>query len=145
MLTSKQRAMRRGKANTMDPVFIVGKGEIDETITFEFNPLWQVSALDAANIRVANANADAVYLDRSVVSPEETRERLAADPDSGYAGIDVEDLPEVPEDDVDASFGGAASPGGGESDIDYDTPETGRTDERDTKAKTRTRTTRHDE
>ena len=31
MLTSKQRAILRGKANTMDPVFIVGKGEIDET------------------------------------------------------------------------------------------------------------------
>lgn len=80
-------------------------GEIDETIAFEFNSNWQISALDAANIRIANANADAVYLDRSVVSPEETRERLAADPDSGYAGIDVEDLPEVPEVDQQATFG----------------------------------------
>ena len=32
MLTSKQRAILRSKANTMDPVFIVGKGEIDETM-----------------------------------------------------------------------------------------------------------------
>ena len=32
MLTSKQRAILRGKAHTMDPVFIVGKGEIDETM-----------------------------------------------------------------------------------------------------------------
>ena len=32
MLTSKQRAILRGKANTMDPVYIVGKGEIDETM-----------------------------------------------------------------------------------------------------------------
>ena len=32
MLTSKQRAILRGKSNTMDPVFIVGKGEIDETM-----------------------------------------------------------------------------------------------------------------
>lgn len=95
-------------------------GEIDETITFEFNPLWQVSALDAANIRVANANADAVYLDRSVVSPEETRERLAADPDSGYAGIDVEDLPEVVESEDPAMFGDNpddVAPGGEDPDL----------------------------
>lgn len=94
-------------------------GEIDETITFEFNPLWQVSALDAATIRVNNANADAVYLDRSVVSPEETRERLAADPDSGYAGIDVEDLPEVVESEDPAMFGddpNDVTPGGEPSD-----------------------------
>lgn len=32
MLTSKQRAALRGAANTMDPVFQVGKGEIDETM-----------------------------------------------------------------------------------------------------------------
>lgn len=79
-------------------------GEIDPTITFEFNPLWQVSAMDAATIRLNNANADAVYLDRSVVSPEETRDRLAKDPDSGYSGIDVDDLPEVAEP-VDNGFG----------------------------------------
>ena len=32
MLTRKQRAILRGKANTMAPGFIVGKGEIDETM-----------------------------------------------------------------------------------------------------------------
>jgi len=32
MLTSKQRAILRGKANTMDPVYIIGKGEIDEDV-----------------------------------------------------------------------------------------------------------------
>ena len=32
MLTSKQRAALRAAANTMDPVFQVGKGEIDETL-----------------------------------------------------------------------------------------------------------------
>ncbi len=31
-MTSKQRAILRGKANTMDPVFQIGKGEIDETL-----------------------------------------------------------------------------------------------------------------
>lgn len=32
MLTSKQRATLRAQANTMDPVFQVGKGDIDETL-----------------------------------------------------------------------------------------------------------------
>jgi RNA-binding protein len=32
MLTSKQRAILRGKANTMEPVFQIGKGEIDEAV-----------------------------------------------------------------------------------------------------------------
>lgn len=32
MLISKQRAVLRAQANTLDPVFQVGKGEIDETL-----------------------------------------------------------------------------------------------------------------
>ena len=31
-LTSKQRAALRSAANTIDPVFQIGKGEIDETL-----------------------------------------------------------------------------------------------------------------
>ena len=34
-LTSKQRAALRGAANTMDPVYQIGKGEIDETLIQE--------------------------------------------------------------------------------------------------------------
>lgn len=72
-------------------------GEIDETITFEFNPLWQTSALEESQIRLNNANADTAYLDRSVVSQEEVRDKLSKDPESGYSGIDPGDTPELPE------------------------------------------------
>ena len=33
MLTSKQRAALRAAANPLEPVFQIGKGEIDETLT----------------------------------------------------------------------------------------------------------------
>ena len=50
MLTSKQRAILRGKANTMDPVFIVGKGEIDETMIQGVKDCLDVRAL--SNLKV---------------------------------------------------------------------------------------------
>lgn len=80
-------------------------GEIDETISFEFNPLWQTSELDKATIRNTNATSDAAMIDRGVLSQQEVRERLANDPDSGYAGIDAEDVPDVPEVDETAGLG----------------------------------------
>lgn len=86
-------------------------GEIDETITFEFNPLWQTTALDESTIRVNNANADAAYLDRSVISQEEVREKLAKDPESGYAGIDTSDVPEMVEEPIDTTFRVDETPG----------------------------------
>lgn len=80
-------------------------GEIDETITFEFNPLWQTSALEESQIRLNNANADTAYLDRSVVSQEEVRDKLSKDAESGYAGIDPGDTPELPEPEpIDTTF-----------------------------------------
>lgn len=72
-------------------------GEIDETITFEFNSLWQTSSKEISEIRASNANADATYIDRGVLSQEEVRRKLASDPDSGYAGIDVSEVPDMPE------------------------------------------------
>lgn len=83
-------------------------GEIDETIDWGFNPLWQTSAKEKSEIRVANANASAALIDRGVLSPEEVRESLANDPDSGFSGIDVTDVPEVPEEDPMAGFGGGS-------------------------------------
>lgn len=37
MLTGKQRAILRSKANTLEPVFQIGKGEIDDTLVQAVN------------------------------------------------------------------------------------------------------------
>lgn len=72
-------------------------GTIDEDLTHRFVPLHEQSETEKATNRKANADTFAVYYDRGVVSAEEERARLAADPDSGYDSIDVDDLPELPD------------------------------------------------
>lgn len=97
-ISSQQEAHWRFPLDTCIKLIMLDLwGEIDETITWDFDPLWQPSDKELAEIRTANANADGVYIDRGVLSQEESRKRLANDKSSGYAGIDVSDVPEMPE------------------------------------------------
>ena len=98
-ISSQQNAFWRHPLEVCIKVIMLDLwGEIDDTITFEFNPLWQVSAKEESEIRNNNATSAATYIDRGVLSAEEVRENLAADPNSGYSGIDVSDVPEPPVD-----------------------------------------------
>lgn len=72
-------------------------GAIDEDITHSFVPLHEQSEVEKTTNRKTNADTDAIYLDRGIVSDMEVRGRLAADPDSGYESLDVDDLPEPPD------------------------------------------------
>ncbi|WP_063823499.1 DUF1073 domain-containing protein [Burkholderia glumae] len=87
-------------------------GAIDEDLTHRFVPLHEQSEVEKSAIRKQNADAFAIYYDRGVLSNEEERTRLAADPDSGYDSIDVDDLPEPP--------GGAGGEGEESEDVDTD-------------------------
>ena len=73
-------------------------GEIDDSITFEFVPLAQMDESQLATIRKSDSDRDVAYIQAGVISAEEVRGRLASDTDSGYNGIDVEDVPEIPDD-----------------------------------------------
>jgi uncharacterized protein len=100
-ISSQQNAFYRHPLETCIKVIMLDLwGEIDDTISFKFNPLWQISDKEEAEIRTADANAAAAYLDRGVVSAEEVRGNLAANPNSGYSGIDVSAVPEAPEPEV---------------------------------------------
>jgi phage-related protein (TIGR01555 family) len=63
-------------------------GSITPGITEVWEPLKESDPTEQANIRKTNADADAIYLDRGVVLPEEVRERLSADEESGFTGLD---------------------------------------------------------
>ena len=79
MLTSKQRAILRGKANTMDPVYIVGKGEIDETLIQGVK-----DCLDAREL--INHSFLAFSSFRNIPSPEHGASTTIPSKNSGNAG-----------------------------------------------------------
>ena len=81
-------------------------GEIDPDITFEFNPLYQMTEEQMSTIRVNDSVRAGNYIDRGVLDAQEERERLARDPDSGYQGIDVErEIPLPAEEELGANLG----------------------------------------
>lgn len=73
-------------------------GKVNDNITFDFVPLQQMSETELSTIRKSDTDRDVAYIQAGVVSAEEVRGRLASEPDSGYNGIDVEDVPEIPDD-----------------------------------------------
>lgn len=66
-------------------------GDIDPEITFEFVSLYEMSDKEKAEIRKIDADADAVLIGVSSISINESRERLAADPDSPYQSLEITD------------------------------------------------------
>lgn len=75
-------------------------GEIDPDITFEFEPLYQLSSLEKANERKIAAETDQVLIDSSVISTEESRARIANDPESPYTSLDITDEDDLDPDDI---------------------------------------------
>lgn len=68
-------------------------GKVIDGLEFEFEPLWEMSDKDLADIRTADAQADVAYVGAGIIDPEEVRERLANDESSLYHGVDLTDPP----------------------------------------------------
>jgi phage-related protein (TIGR01555 family) len=88
-------------------------GTIDDDITYEWVPLFQPTPKEQSELNKTEAERDAAYITNSVVTPDEVRKKLIADPNSGYDGL-TGDAPES-EEDVDEE----GNPiGGGDPDAD---------------------------
>ena len=81
-------------------------GEVDQDIIFGFEPLKEMTSKELAEIEKLKAEVDDLHINASVISAEEVRRRIAADPNSGYSGLDPDEMPEVEDE-----------PGGGEEDL----------------------------
>lgn len=71
-------------------------GEIDDAISFEWVSLTAPTVKELSEIRKANADTDAVYITNGVISPDEVRAKVNADPDSGYSNLSG-DAPNPPD------------------------------------------------
>lgn len=74
-------------------------GSIDPDITFDFVSLKELDGRAAAEVRKTAADSAIAYIDAGVIDPEEERERLAHDPDSGYNNLDTNKTIKPPIDD----------------------------------------------
>lgn len=88
-------------------------GVVDDAISFEFVSLKSPSVKELAEIRKADAETDAIYIDKGVIAPEETRKKVAADPQSGYNNLSGE--PPQPPNQLDAEHGFELSEEGAEN------------------------------
>lgn len=71
--------------------------DVNEALGFRFPSLVEMDESDRANLNKLQADRDNIYLSTGVISQEEVRQRLSMDKNSGYSMIDVDEVPEIPE------------------------------------------------
>lgn len=69
-------------------------GKVDQDIGFEFGPLYALNEKEEAEVEKIKAETGSILINDGVLAPEEERKRVAADPGSDYASIDVDEMPE---------------------------------------------------
>lgn len=97
-------------------------GAIDPDIGFTFEPLEGLDGVELSTLQKTKAETGQIYINAGVIDPAEERERVAKSEDSDYSEIDVNDVPESPQDkaarlglggDPQDGPGGAGGAGGG--------------------------------
>jgi hypothetical protein len=69
-------------------------GEVDPDITWQWNPLWEMSEKEAAEVRKINAETAQIEIDSGVLDPHEERQRIANAEDTLYPGLDIDEMPD---------------------------------------------------
>jgi hypothetical protein len=84
-------------------------GEVDPQIGIVFEPLRVMTEKERGEQQKAEAERDQIYIDTGVLWPEEVRKKIANDPELPYADLDVEDVPDLREEE---EIGGLEPAGG---------------------------------
>ena len=96
-INSQQETLFTPPLNTILKYVQVSEfGSVDPDVTFEYVPLTVQDLKEIIEERHIEAQTDVELINAGVISPEESRSRLAADDDSPYAGLDLTQMPISP-------------------------------------------------
>lgn len=88
-IAAKQEAnLRDNIKKVIDIIQLSEFGDIDESITFSFEPLFQLSELEHAQVRNMDADTDCKYADSQILLDAEVREKIKSDPRNPYQSLD---------------------------------------------------------
>lgn len=92
---AKQEADVRDNLKKMIDIIQLSEfGDIDDSITFIFNPLYQMTDKEVAEIREIDSRTDNNRIEGGVLSARDVRMHISQDPDNPYNGIDPDDIEE---------------------------------------------------
>jgi phage-related protein (TIGR01555 family) len=72
-------------------------GSVDESLTWKFKSLWQQTKTEKAELYSKVASADAIYLDRGVISPSQVAERFESEEFQTDLMIEKDEEIQIPE------------------------------------------------
>lgn len=98
IMSVQEKRFRKNIQTVLEIVQLNLGKEPDPNISFKFVPLKEMSAKETAEIQKMDAETTDIYVTSGIVSQQEVRQKIADDPDSGFNAIDVDDVPEAPED-----------------------------------------------
>lgn len=94
----QQSIFKDNLKRVLDIIQLSEFGDIDPDIYFEFEPLYEMTEKEKAEIRKIDADTDAVNVATGALTGNEIRQKIANDPDSPYHSLDLSDDIEIEED-----------------------------------------------
>ena len=98
-VSGRQEVEMKDQLQTLLNVIYVSKFNKVKEVNFEFEQLWQMTQEQQSTIDLNNANRDAIYIDRGVISVETNQKQLSSNGTYGAIDEDLETSEELFDDD----------------------------------------------
>jgi uncharacterized protein len=85
-------------------------GDVDPDITFDFLPIYELTEKEKAELRQVEATTGSTLIQVGAIDPKEERTRVAHDPETPYAGLDIDKMPDLKQEEAEGLMPGGQKP-----------------------------------